>query len=152
MGALQAAIEESGINSAVQSGAGGTTFNYSSSAFADSMPSDKFPGTRHTTTGIYADITQADLLMPLAPRLAARSDTFRIRAYGEVKSVDGSEVVAQSVCEAVLQRLPEYVDTVTDPSNNEAWDAGDATINAINQQFGRRFKVVQFRWLNQSEI
>lgn len=151
LGALQAAIEDSGINSAVSSGAGGVNFDYSSGALSRFF-SDPISGNRRTTTGIYTDITQADLLMPLAPRLAARSDTFCIRGYGEVRSIDGSTITAQSVCEAVVQRVPEYVDTDTNPSDNEAWDSDLSALNSNNQQFGRRFKIVKFRWLNQDEI
>lgn len=149
LGALQAAIEASGINSAVDSGAGGENVNYGSSNFSSSM-SNPISGTRKSTRGIYTDITQADLLTPLAPRLSARSDTFKVRGYGEVRSLDGSTVIAQSVCEAVVQRIPDYVDTVTDPANNEAWDVD--SLNTTNEAFGRRFKVVQFRWLDQNEI
>jgi hypothetical protein len=107
------------------------------------------------TTGIPGDITQADLLRPLAPRLAARSDTFRIRGYGEARSKDGTQVLARATCEAVLQRLPEYLDPVTDAANNEPWDEASpsgTTLNAINQKFGRRFKLTHFRWLSPSEV
>ncbi|MCP5538167.1 MAG: hypothetical protein H7A51_18285 [Akkermansiaceae bacterium] len=156
MGALQAAIEDSGINSQVHAGAGGSTVNYATSNLRGSF-SNPMPGNRPTTTGIVTDITQADLLQPLAPRLSARSDTFRIRAYGEVRSADGTSIVAQAMCEAVVQRIPEYLDTANDPDNNEPWDevadpSGASTLNPLNQKFGRRFKLIQFRWLAQNEI
>lgn len=149
LGALQAAIEDSGINEDVENGAGGENVTYSGSNYSSSM-NNPISGMRKSTTGIYTDITQADLLMPLAPKLSARSDTFKIRGYGEVRSPDGSKVVSKSVCEAVIQRIPEYVNAVTDPSNNEAWDTD--TISETNEAFGRRFKVVQFRWLDKGEI
>jgi len=44
----------------------------------------------------------------------------------------------------VVQRLPDYVD-LADPS---AAPPGSAT----NQRFGRRFQVVQLRWLTAEEI
>jgi hypothetical protein len=105
---------------------------------------------RLTTEGIAGDIRQADILRALAPRLSARTDTFRIRAYGEVTDADGN-VIAKAMCEAVVQRLPEYVDTETSPNNNEPWDDG-ATLNAINQTYGRRFEIRSFRWLDDSEV
>jgi hypothetical protein len=156
MGALQAAIEASNINSSVQSGAAGIAPVYTgaiSAYFPDPLPI----GNRKTSTGIATDITQANLLLPLAPRLAARSDTFRIRGYGEVRSKDGTQILAQATCEVVVQRFPEYIDPVTDASKNEPWDEAPlppsaSTLNATNQQFGRRFKVVRFRWLNSSEV
>jgi hypothetical protein len=157
MGALQAAIEDANINASVKNGAGGIAPDYGamSKYFPDPLP----VGSRQTSTGIPTDITQADLLLPLAPRLTARSDTFRIRAYGEVRSEVGSEVTSQAVCEAVVQRIPEYVDPDTDPTNNEPWDEAfdplspsASALNTLNQQFGRRFKVVSFRWLASNEI
>ncbi len=157
MGALQAAIEEAGINGPVRSGSGGIAPVYSG-AITKYFPDPPPVGSRTTTTGIPGDITQADLLLPLAPRLAARSDTFRIRAYGEARSADGTTVLAKAVCEAVVQRVPEYLDPQTDPNNNEPWDEANSPsqpstkLNPINQKFGRRFNLVGFRWLGPSEI
>jgi hypothetical protein len=158
MGALQAAIEESGINGPVKTGGGGIAPVYSG-AITRYFPDPPPVGSRTTTTGIPGDITQADLLLPLAPRLTARSDTFRIRAYGEVRSADGTTVLAKAICEAVVQRIPEYLDPETDPTNNEPWDEANnpsqsstTKLNPINQKFGRRFNLVGFRWLSQSEI
>jgi Tfp pilus assembly protein PilX len=158
MGALQAAIEDSGINGSVRSGAGGVSPVYSG-AIAKYFPDPPPVGTRKTTTGIPGEITQADLLLPLAPRLNARSDTFRIRGYGEALSVDGTKILARATCEAVVQRFPEYMDPNTDASNNEPWDEATnplspsaSKLNPINQTFGRRFKIVRYRWLNEAEL
>jgi len=158
MGALQAAIEDSGINGSVRNGAGGVSPVYSG-AIAKYFPDPPPVGTRKTTTGIPSDITQAALLLPLAPRLNARTDTFRIRGYGEALSADGTKILARATCEAVVQRFPEYMDPDTDASNNEPWDEATnplspsaSKLNPINQTFGRRFKIVQFRWLNQAEL
>jgi Tfp pilus assembly protein PilX len=156
-GALQAALDleaaaGSGINAASRAAAGGTAPNYDPDGFNGTPVLGS--GTM-VTTGIPGDITQADLLLPLAPRLAARSDTFRIRGYGEARSKDGTQILAQATCEAVVQRLPEYLDPVTDASNNEPWDEASpsgTTLNAINQKFGRRFKLTHFRWLSPDEV
>jgi type II secretory pathway pseudopilin PulG len=153
MGALQAAIELSNINSAVQTGGGGTSPVYTG-AVSRYFPDPPPISTRKSTTGIAGDITQADLLLPLAPRLSARSDTFRIRTYGEALDADG-KVVAKAYCEAVVQRFPEYMDPQTDSTNNEPWDEASTTsptLNATNAKYGRRFQVVGFRWLDASEI
>ncbi|WP_269522390.1 hypothetical protein [Coraliomargarita parva] len=89
-------------------------------------------------------VTQADVLSTIGASLSARSDTFTIRAYGEVVSPVTSDVVAQSWCEAVVQRLPDYV------------DSGDASEEApttsINREFGRKFKILRFRWLSNDEV
>ncbi len=156
-GALQAALDleaarGSGINAASRAAAGGTAPIYDPSGF--NSPPVLGSGTM-VTTGIPGDITQADLLLPLAPRLAARSDSFRIRGYGEARSKDGTQILARATCEAVVQRFPEYLDPVTDAANNEPWDEASSsgtTLNAMNQLFGRRFKIIRFRWLSPNEV
>ncbi|MDB4055519.1 hypothetical protein N9496_05960 [Akkermansiaceae bacterium] len=112
----------------------------------------------NTARGIPGDVTQADVIRNIAPRLTARSDTFRIRGYGEVRDDNGTPgdltddtIIASAVCEALVQRLPEYVDPNTDPDNNEPWDEG-ATLNIMNQTYGRRFEIRSFRWLDDSEV
>lgn len=100
----------------------------------------------YRSTGIPGWITQADLLQVIGPSLSARSDTFRIRAYGESLDSDTGNPVAKAWCEAIVQRLPEYLDSANAPT-----DRGTA-LTAINQKFGRRFQVVSFRWLSPNEI
>ena len=51
-------------------------------------------------------LSQADVLTPLAPVINTRSDTFRVRTYGEIESGNSDVKVW---CEAVVQRLPEYL-------------------------------------------
>jgi hypothetical protein len=122
-GALQAAIERAGLNDATID----STFNLATGNTADGAP------------GV---ITQADLLTPIAPVLTARGDTFRIRAYGEAGSSSGRKVTAW--CEAVVQRVPEYLDPT-----DQAWEK---PTQPVNVRFGRRYRMVSFRWLSQSEI
>lgn len=91
-------------------------------------------------------ITQADILNVIGPFIAVRSDTFVIRAYGDVISrLDGS-TIAQAWCEAVVQRLPDYVDPSDPPylTENE--------LKEINQRLGRRFVIKEFRWLQSDEL
>lgn len=98
-------------------------------------------------------LSQADVLQAIAPSLASRSDTFVIRAYGEVNDpVDSPassaepEVKARAWCEAVVQRMPDYVDDSQRPTLSRA------ALNAENRTFGRRFQVVSFRWLSSDDI
>lgn len=89
---------------------------------------------------------QADILRPLAPIISARDDTFVIRAYGEARNAETSEVTASSWCEAVVQRKAEYVDSEDAPTEY-------ADIQSdLNEKFGRRFEIVSFRWLSSDEI
>jgi Tfp pilus assembly protein PilX len=99
----------------------------------------------YRSTGIPGWITQADILQIIGPALASRSDTFRIRAYGEALDPEGN-IIAKAWCEAVVQRQPEYIDPAN-PATDRA-----AALSGINQKFGRRFNVVAFRWLSPQEV
>ena len=85
------------------------------------------------------------MLRALAPRLSARTDTFRIRAYGEVTDSNGN-IIAKAMCEAVVQRLPEYVDVETDPDINEPWDEYDPDAAANNSMPSTRPTVVVLKY------
>jgi hypothetical protein len=121
------------------------------------------PGTCVTlnrATGIPGWLTQADVLQALGPALAARSDTFVIRAYGDALDPvnTGSTVVPANVtgrawCEAVVQRFPDYGDTTNAASVDPNGSTGSGTtITPANQRFGRRFRIVAFRWLTPNDI
>jgi hypothetical protein len=171
LGAVQEAIEQAGLNGDQSTGIRASTSdripNYK--AFSDKWKiklngaqwyvSNDFPyaadpylGSRNCSTGIPLEINQANILLPLAPKLSARTDTFKIRGYGEVRD-SSDKIIAQATCEAVVQRLPEYVDPKTDPTNNEPWDDDSQapTLNSINQTYGRRFEMRSFRWLDVDE-
>ncbi len=90
-------------------------------------------------------LTQGDILSAVGPVVAVRSDTFRIRTYGEALDPK-SNITARAWCEAVVQRIPEFVDPSDAPET-----ATDA-LKDINQQFGRRFIVTSFRWLGKDEV
>ena len=133
-------------------------------------------------------LSQADLLTPLAPVINVRSDTFRVRAYGDGGPANPNVKVW---CEAIVQRLPEYViDDVKFPSEGDPSHArpmepyedlnsngqfdessepftdfdSDGTRsfdseyrdeqleNNVNERFGRRFRIVKFRWLPAEEV
>ncbi|MGE9291411.1 MAG: hypothetical protein ACQKBT_10505, partial [Puniceicoccales bacterium] len=87
-------------------------------------------------------LQQGDLLMSLGPLFTARSDTFRIRAYGDYEDpVTGKKSFAQ--CEAIVQRLPDYVDV-----SDDAAVALPLLTNNLNQEFGRRFVIRSIQWLD----
>ena len=100
-----------------------------------------------TMTGAAGFLTQADVLQVLAPTLAARSDTFRIRTYGEVNGVDGVTPVARAWCEVIVQRMPKYLDSKDNPGTAPL----DLT-STVNKNFGRKFQVISFRWLSPNDI
>ncbi|MFA5258319.1 MAG: hypothetical protein WC360_09215, partial [Opitutales bacterium] len=78
--------------------------------------------------GATAHVDQGLLLCALSPMIFTRSDTFRVRFFGE-DSASGAKAWA----EAVVQRLPEPV-------------GGDAAAN------GRKFRILQFRWLEEADL
>ncbi|MDP4624445.1 MAG: hypothetical protein NWT08_04815 [Akkermansiaceae bacterium] len=91
-------------------------------------------------------LTQGDILTTIGSSLSARSDTFLIRSYGEALD-SGGNVISRAWCEAVVQRLPDYVDR-----EEEAWTAPSDLTLSSNRRLGRRFSVVSFRWLSEGEI
>ncbi len=97
------------------------------------------------STGIPGWLTQADVLQVIGSVLSARSDTFRIRSYGE--ALDGSgNIEAKAWCEAIVQRNPDFVDA------SDAPETLPSELNPNNARFGRRFTIVSFRWLHPDEI
>lgn len=78
--------------------------------------------------------TQEAIVDALRPYLAVRSDTFRIRAYGEAinpASAPGKPITESTAyCEAIVQRTP-------DPSPGG---------------FGKKFVIVYFRWLGPDDV
>jgi len=160
-GAIQEAIEQAGINDfkdpdtnlSIRANTSETIPNYDFHAYLFPFAGGSYLGSRNNATGVPLEVNQANILLPLAPKLSARTDTFKIRGYGEVRDASG-DIIASATCEAVVQRLPEYVDPETDPTNNEPWDddSQTPTLNTINQTYGRRFEIQSFRWLDQSEV
>ena len=119
------------------------------------------PGTTHdykfpeaalgwSAFGVPGWIRQADILTPLAPILSARDDTFTIRAYGDARDRSNpSKILARAWCEVVVTRQAAYVDSI-DPA--EITPHSTAMKSAANKRLGRRYEIVSFRWLDESEI
>jgi hypothetical protein len=90
-------------------------------------------------------VTQGDILGPLGPVIAARGDTFVIRTVGEVRDPQTGRVISRSWAEATVQRRPEYIDATNPP------EAIPADLSLINQRFGRRYEVIEFRWIDEPQ-
>lgn len=106
--------------------------------FQESLPAS----TGYGTPGY---ITQGDVLQVIGSTLTARSDTFMVRAYGESKDARGN-IVARAWCEAVVQRTPEPISPDKITGLNPQVPQGDEI------DFGRRFRIMSFRWLDQDEV
>lgn len=96
---------------------------------------------------------QADVLNTLAPVISVRDDTFVVRAFGSAPTGRGSS--ARAWCEAVYQRLPDYIDPSVPPHEpplGEVTPPVGSLSRAPNVALGRRFRMVSFRWLTPSEL
>lgn len=180
-GALQAAINRSGINSSLdgifnpeepqadyEHGAWNYVLPNSAEARTNYVYGVRWPGSVYSkpqeyrafeyssnetgeayrlseAVGSPGYLSQADILQQVGSVITARSDTFTIRAYGDVLDESTNEVVAQAWCEAVVQRLPEPV--VPDPASGNLNPDEDGEAG-----FGRKFVITQFRWLDKNEI
>jgi hypothetical protein len=143
MGALEAAIENSGLNA-------GMFANQVNIQATDVTDEDNFDyKTPEVLTGNPAEgapswVMQGDVMKLLEPGGTVRPDTFVIRAVGQAR--DSAGVTAQAYAEAVVQRYPEFIDLTDRP------DKEYSILNSLNQKFGRKFRIVAFRWLQHDEI
>lgn len=149
-GLLQTAIDNSSVNDDVI----GTNSAYSKAINAASISAIRKTGVQtsevlsgQTAEGSPVMLTQDDLLGALAPIATVRGDTFKIRANGEATRADGNGVLARAWCEAVVQRVPDFVD-----SKDAAETVLASLTSPANVTFGRRFNLVSLRWLNEQEL
>jgi len=170
-GALQAAIDESGIN--------GAPVNATYAADASRHPVGRAlsatdaAATAQAALGATSHLLQSDVLNAIGHGLASRSDTFVIRAYGEAVSPDGRSSTGAWL-ELTVQRFPDPVaggelepneraadyrtlhdlsslQAVDERFRARAWSALSPQQKA-NRTFGRKFRVVGARWLSPNEV
>ncbi|MGB6222809.1 hypothetical protein [Haloferula sp.] len=144
-GALQQAIDDSKLNEdfANLANAG---FEIDQAEVADYRYENPEAGIGSSYQGAPGYLSQADLLSVLGNAATPRSDTFTIRGYGEARDA-GDRIIASATCEAIVQRVPEYVDS----RDTADVQPGDLSSEA-NKNFGRRFLITSFRWLAANEI
>lgn len=146
-GLLQSAIDASGVNSFYHSLDSRTISSAAISAARKTGTLNPQAMDGFTAEGAPSILSQGDLMAALAPIATVRGDTFRIRAYGESKSSAGV-VIARAWCEAVVQRMPEFVD----PADKADALTTEMLPGSASRTFGRRFNIVSFRWLSPSEV
>ena len=148
MGALEAAIRQAGINARltahlpVDQSRPLPTYRHPDQ-ISDPTQLEQTLKPESKAWGAPGWLTQADLLQSLGPVLAARSDSFVIRAYGDATDPTG-RILSRAWCEAVVQRTPEPLEA-DETGINPAQVAG-------RPDFGRKFVVTRFRWLQPEEI
>ena len=160
-GALQAAIDVDEFNAGYTgtSGSGGLNGAYKEGGSMITAAPANYPNPKAALGSRYAGIPgylmQSDLLNGIGNSIAVRGDTFLIRTYGESLLANGT-VAARAWCEAVVQRVPEYVDPTDVAEKNlrqaDGTPAPTPALSPLNKLFGRQFKIAGFRWLNPHEI
>jgi hypothetical protein len=105
----------------------------------------------NTATNAPGSITQGDVLSSIGSRITVRADTFCIRAYGETRDASGKNIIARTWCEAIVQRMPEYVDPSELPTTVQK-PIAEGEAGSANQRFGRQYRIVGFRWLAPGEV
>ncbi|MBC8066055.1 MAG: hypothetical protein H7Y17_14580 [Chlorobia bacterium] len=143
-GVLQTAIDKSGINIGASTYGGGYDITSAQTASLDLKTPKALQGA--SAAGAPGYLMQADILNVLGNSATVRSDTFVIRTYGDARDSSGS-VTAKIWCEAVIQRVPEYVDQA-----DTADTAPGVLTSEANKMYGRRFTIQSFRYLQPEEV
>lgn len=143
-GALQAALDDDKVS--INSGFRDATRKFSAAELSSMTPTFPEALAGPVAYGSSAYVDQADILRNFAEQLTPRGDTFVIRTYGDALDANGN-VVARAWCEAVIQRMPDYLDLVDEPHVKQA-----ELKSVANKNFGRKLRTVSFRWLSQKEI
>mgnify|MGYP006982876528 CR=1 FL=1 len=144
-GALQQAIDQAQLN-ATSSNSSSAGYDIPENALTEYKYANAKAGAGLSSQGAPGYLSQADLLTVLGNAATARSDTFTIRGYGEARDGD-NQMLASAVCEAVVQRVPDFLDPA-----DEATTKPTELLSLTNKAFGRRMRVVGFRWLAPNEI
>lgn len=102
-----------------------------------------------SATGSPGWLTQADVVTGIAPFIVVRSDTFVIRAYGDVLNPTTGKIESRAWCEATVQRVAQLTHSVHggSPGIREM-----ISPSSEDYPHGRRFIVTSFRWLGPADI
>lgn len=150
-GVLQAATDRSGVNEAMKSNSPRSINTFQAEAYGYEFPA---AATGDVREGAIGYLSQGDILSAIGSFITVRSDTFMIRAYGESRNKFG-KIESTAMIEAVVQRQPAFVDAGDEPdkvqafhsASNRRWEA----LSEINRTLGRKFSIIDFRWLAISE-
>lgn len=153
MGIVQAAIDTA-VNTDTPGSGGGSLSGLPGLNTAKVVPAAFFVADnpdaargKLRSAGAPGFLLQSDLLTPLVPAMASRSDTFRVRTYGETRNPATGEIVGRAWCEAVVQRTPEFAG-----GENAELRLDDPSLGNTSKTFGRKYVVTHFRWLGPEEI
>lgn len=143
-GAMQAALDDPLVS--INAGFRTPVRNFSSAEVNAIGPVFEAAAKGPVAYGSPAYVDQADILRNFSEQLAPRGDTFVIRAYSDALDA-GGRVVARVWCEAIVQRDCEYFDSV-----DAAYLKQADLQSQQNRLFGRKIRIIRFRWLDPSEV
>lgn len=92
-------------------------------------------------------VRQSDIIAQLSTFMSARSDTFKIRAYGENFHELTGEPVSKVALEATVRRSVYPYDWNSIPPADR-----DAQLQYPASPYGRRLEVISMRWLGEGEF
>lgn len=142
-GVLQAAIDATTINGDVAGKTG--LWEVGDLNFVPNLAENELTTVQQPlSAGLSAYFMQADLLNKIGAMLQARSDTFTIRAYGSSDDLNTGSANSSAYYEMTVQRLPEYVDASVNSYEDPT--------SLLNEQFGRRYKILSERWVDANNI
>ncbi|MGB0371559.1 MAG: hypothetical protein ACPGN3_09420 [Opitutales bacterium] len=151
-GVIQAAIDRSGINVSLRTSFDEIDSSTLSNTFAGAFPhpdnillASSSDNSATSNVAAPTHLSQADVLQAIGSFIGVRSDTFRIRSYGEAVNPETGEVTNKVWVEAVVQRTPEPVaeDGVFTASDQAYWEPGE---------FGRSFRIISIREIPESDV
>lgn len=151
-GAIQAAIDTTSpnLNSGIKTNVAANVTGGTPAVIADNLR-DGANALYDTTIGMPGYLMQQDIIQASSAAMTVRSDTFVVRTYGEAVNPVTGEVQGRAWAEAVLQRLPDFVDPSL-PAETDLSAAPASPAKITNETFGRRFHVVGFRWLSPDDL
>jgi hypothetical protein len=149
LGLLQAAINKAGLNDRFNGATefNTTDWNTSKNEVTETDNDDAAlfanPDCRiNTAAAASTYLLQSDILQQIAPYISTRSDTFKIRSYGEHLDPITGESEGKAWLEAVVQRSPVPVNpSASNPQEPKTPDS-----------MGRKFEIVSLRWLSPEDI
>ncbi|MBK1789778.1 hypothetical protein [Persicirhabdus sediminis] len=149
-GLLQRALRKAGTNDSLNRKSEGRTKSFTTESVTSNarkyvvkLP-EEFPELDAASSSSF--ILQSDILQAIGSHISARSDTFKIRAYGDSVDRNGT-IIAEAWCEAIIQRTPAPVVPLATTGLGK-WTPD--TSNATN--YGRKMNVISFKWLSRNEI
>ena len=156
VGCLQAAIDNSTLNDVVKNSgsavtASGSSLDGRSPAILAANMLDGAGNQLNSTVGMPGYLMQQDVVQAFSAAMTVRSDTFVIRTYGESLNPATGSAQGKAWAEAVVQRLPEFVDAGATGDSDPSTALGSLN-SSINQAMGRRFKIIGFRWLSPNDL